>query len=70
MQRRVPDIAKIGRLIGWAPRIPPDETLAQVIEYEKASERMSEQANRPPAFSPFRLLAFSPARLFAFSLIL
>ena len=35
MQRRVPDITKIAGLIGWAPEISLDETLAQVVEYEK-----------------------------------
>ncbi len=31
MQRRVPDISRIGQAIGWAPQIPLDETLQQVI---------------------------------------
>ncbi|MBN1246335.1 MAG: GDP-mannose 4,6-dehydratase, partial [Anaerolineae bacterium] len=32
MQRRVPDIRKIQRTIGWAPTITLDETLRQVIQ--------------------------------------
>jgi UDP-glucose 4-epimerase len=34
MQRRVPSIAKIGQLVGWAPRLSLDETLKQVIAYD------------------------------------
>ncbi|MER2600453.1 MAG: GDP-mannose 4,6-dehydratase [Caldilineales bacterium] len=33
MLRRVPDISKIERAIGWRPTIPLDETLRQVIEF-------------------------------------
>ncbi|MGC9349156.1 MAG: GDP-mannose 4,6-dehydratase [Anaerolineae bacterium] len=35
MERRVPDINKIGATIGWQPTTPLDETLQQVIAYEK-----------------------------------
>ena len=35
MQRRVPDIAKIGRTIGWRPGISLDEILRDVIAYER-----------------------------------
>jgi nucleoside-diphosphate-sugar epimerase len=35
MQRRVPSIERIHRLIGYAPRFTLDETLRRVIEYEK-----------------------------------
>ena len=45
MQRRVPDITKIARLIGWRPTVPLDETLRQVIAYER---------ERPIADSPER----------------
>ena len=31
MQRRVPDISRIGQAIGWSPQIPLDDTLQQVI---------------------------------------
>jgi UDP-glucose 4-epimerase len=31
MRRRVPDITRIGQLIGWTPRIPLEETLRRVI---------------------------------------
>lgn len=33
---RVPDLSKIRRLIGYEPRYSVDQTLVQVIEYEKA----------------------------------
>lgn len=36
MLRRVPDISKIRRTVGWQPTIPLDETLQQVIEYYRA----------------------------------
>jgi UDP-glucose 4-epimerase len=32
MPRRVPDIVKIGKLIGYAPTVELDETLRRVIE--------------------------------------
>jgi UDP-glucose 4-epimerase len=35
MQRRVPSIEKINRLIGYSPRYTLDETLQRVIEYER-----------------------------------
>jgi len=35
MQRRVPSIERIARLIGYAPRYTLDETLGRVISYEK-----------------------------------
>ena len=41
MRRRVPDIAKIGRTVGWEPTIALGETLRQVIAYEK-NQRMEE----------------------------
>ena len=33
MQRRVPDIRKIGHTIGWTPTIPLAETLDEIISY-------------------------------------
>lgn len=36
LQVRVPDLGKIRRLIGYQPRYDLDETLDQIIEYEKA----------------------------------
>jgi UDP-glucose 4-epimerase len=35
IERRLPDIGRIGRLLSWAPRITLDEILADVIEYER-----------------------------------
>lgn len=35
MQRRVPSIEKLARLIGYAPRYTLDDTLRRVIEYER-----------------------------------
>ena len=31
MDRRVPDISKVGRVIGWKPTLSLDRTLEQVI---------------------------------------
>jgi UDP-glucose 4-epimerase len=39
MERRVPDVSKIARAIGWRPTTPLDETLRQVIAYEKTLKR-------------------------------
>jgi len=36
MMRRVPDISKIRRFIGWEPKVGIDELLMEVIEYEKS----------------------------------
>ncbi len=38
MQRRVPDISKIQRTIGWVPTVSLDETLRQVIQNHRARE--------------------------------
>jgi UDP-glucose 4-epimerase len=46
MRRRVPDIGKIGRAVGWEPTIALAETLRQVVEYEKAKRRKSESARK------------------------
>ncbi len=35
--RRVPDISRIGRLLGWRPEIPLDETLAATVEFERST---------------------------------
>ena len=35
MQRRVPDISKIQRLIGYAPSMAIDEILLAVIEFHR-----------------------------------
>jgi UDP-glucose 4-epimerase len=39
MQRRVPDLSKIRRLIGYEPTLSLDEILKSVIEYEKVRVR-------------------------------
>jgi UDP-glucose 4-epimerase len=41
MRRRVPDIAKIKRIIGWEPVTPLDETIDQIIAYQRARMKMS-----------------------------
>ena len=33
MPRRVPDISKINKLVGYEPRVQLDEILARVIDY-------------------------------------
>ncbi len=43
MRRRVPDISKIKATIGWEPKIPLSATLAQVIEYTRATLSPSSQ---------------------------
>jgi len=35
MRRRVPDVSKIRQMIGWAPTTPLDETIDQIIAYQK-----------------------------------
>lgn len=35
MRRRVPDVSKIGRLIGWKPVTQLNQTIDQIIEYER-----------------------------------
>jgi UDP-glucose 4-epimerase len=37
MVRRVPDITKIGELLGWAPRKTLDEILTDVVEFHRVS---------------------------------
>jgi UDP-glucose 4-epimerase len=37
MPRRIPDITKIGRALGWRPTVTLDQTLADVIEHELAA---------------------------------
>ena len=37
MKRRVPDISKIHRLIGWEPEVDLDELLQRIIEYERVA---------------------------------
>ncbi len=37
MRRRVPSIAKVGRLIGWSPRASLDDILRDVIAYERSA---------------------------------
>jgi UDP-glucose 4-epimerase len=43
MRRRVPDITKIKRTVGWEPSIALGETLRQVIAYEQAIQRKSQE---------------------------
>ncbi len=35
MQRRVPDTGRLNSLVGWSPAISLDETIAQVVDYER-----------------------------------
>jgi UDP-glucose 4-epimerase len=37
MKRRVPDITKIHKLIGWKPEVRLDELLQKIIKYEKVA---------------------------------
>ena len=42
MRRRVPDISKIGELIGWRPTRTLDEILDDVIESQRAPEALAQ----------------------------
>jgi UDP-glucose 4-epimerase len=41
MKRRVPDISKIKRVIGWQPKVGLDELLNKMITYERESKKES-----------------------------
>ena len=42
MRRRVPDITKINRLLGWQPTIDVDEIVEKVIEFQRGGARLEE----------------------------
>ncbi|HYY70689.1 MAG TPA: hypothetical protein VE734_13250, partial [Terriglobales bacterium] len=42
MPRRVPDITKINRLLGWQPTIDVDEIVEKVIEFQRGGARLEE----------------------------
>jgi UDP-glucose 4-epimerase len=44
MQRRVPDISKIGEFLGWRPTRTLDQILADVIESQRAPEELARSA--------------------------
>jgi UDP-glucose 4-epimerase len=48
MMRRVPDISKINKLIGYEPKITLDETLKSVIDYQQS--KLQERDGSPLAF--------------------
>jgi UDP-glucose 4-epimerase len=48
MMRRVPDISKVNRLVGYEPKISLDETLKSVIDYQKL--KLQERDSSPLAF--------------------
>jgi nucleoside-diphosphate-sugar epimerase len=35
MPRRVPDISKLGRLIGYAPKVQLDEIIKRVVDHAR-----------------------------------
>jgi len=43
-RRRVPDIGRIGKTIGWYPQVPLDETLRRVIAYCRDTQSVSSQS--------------------------
>jgi UDP-glucose 4-epimerase len=45
MRRRVPDLGKIHRLIGYEPRYTLDDTIRRVIDYER--EHITSQSKEP-----------------------
>ncbi|HKV41667.1 MAG TPA: GDP-mannose 4,6-dehydratase [Blastocatellia bacterium] len=50
MMRRVPDLSKINRLIGYVPKISLDETLTSVIQYQRGRSLASAGTLAPVAF--------------------
>ena len=44
MRRRIPDIAKIGELLGWRPTRTLDEILEDVIESQRAPDALAQSA--------------------------
>jgi UDP-glucose 4-epimerase len=44
MRRRIPDIAKVGNLIGWRPTRTLDEILDDVIESQRAPEAIAQSS--------------------------
>jgi UDP-glucose 4-epimerase len=48
MMRRVPDIGKIGKLIGYEPKIGLDEILTSIVEFQR--DKMALQAGAPAVF--------------------
>jgi UDP-glucose 4-epimerase len=46
MRRRVPDLSKIRRLIGYAPKMTLEQTLAEVVEYYRARPRERGEGTR------------------------
>ena len=49
MRRRVPDIERIGQLIGWHPQRSLDEILDDVIEFERSGQPNAADGWRAPA---------------------
>jgi UDP-glucose 4-epimerase len=53
MQRRVPDLSKVGRAIGYRPRYSLHDILRDVIEYERSADlNRSPRSTESPAASP------------------
>jgi len=50
MMRRVPDISKIHKLIGYAPKISLDEILTSIIEYHNARLNNWQSVQAPAAY--------------------
>ena len=50
MMRRVPDISKINKLIGYAPKISLDEILTSIIEYHSARLNNWQSVQAPAAY--------------------
>jgi UDP-glucose 4-epimerase len=43
MERRVPDTSKLRTLIGWEPKLHLEETLSDVVEYERAKSAVDDE---------------------------
>jgi UDP-glucose 4-epimerase len=53
MMRRVPDISKINKLLGYTPKISLDDTLTSIIEYHRARINSWHGTRAPAAYQAY-----------------
>ncbi|MEP7286827.1 MAG: GDP-mannose 4,6-dehydratase [Chloroflexota bacterium] len=51
MRRRIPDVSKIKRVIGWEPTTPLQETIDQIVKYHRGRLKLSKQ-DHPASVRP------------------
>jgi UDP-glucose 4-epimerase len=66
MPRRVPDISKIGRIVGYRPTVHLDEIIGHVVDYwtreqSAVAARVEKSATRVPLTAPLGL--FQPVAI-------